>query len=74
MSISIQHCIAFVEVLCGMKHAIFLFYAAWLLVRTIFVVVFMPETKDVPLEAMRSVWAGRRFTKDAKLNNQDNGL
>ncbi|CAO2035281.1 unnamed protein product [Urochloa humidicola] len=85
MSISIQLCISFVELqvfialLCAMKYAVFLFYAGCLLVMTVFVVVFLPETKGVPLEAMRSVWAGhwywRRFTKDAKLNNnQDNDL
>ncbi|CAL5031712.1 unnamed protein product [Urochloa decumbens] len=85
LSISIQLCISFVELqvfvalLCAMKYAVFLFYASCLLVMTVFVVVFLPETKGVPLEAMRSVWKGhwywRRFTKDAKLNrNQDSGL
>ncbi|CAL5031714.1 unnamed protein product [Urochloa decumbens] len=84
MSICITLCISFVELqvfialLCAMKYAVFLFYAAWLLAMTVFVVVFLPETKGVPLEAMQSVWARhwywRRFAKDAKEDNQDNCL
>ncbi|CAL5068173.1 unnamed protein product [Urochloa decumbens] len=84
MSISITLCISFVELqvfialLCAMKYAVFLFYAAWLLAMTVFVVVFLPETKGVPLEAMQSVWARhwywRRFAKDAKEDNQDDCL
>ncbi|PUZ47433.1 hypothetical protein GQ55_7G164500 [Panicum hallii var. hallii] len=68
LSISITLCISFVELqvlialLCAMKHAVFLFYAAWLLAMTVFVVAFLPETKGVPLEAMRSVWARRTVT------------
>ena len=85
MSISITLCISFVELqvfialLCAMKHAVFLFYAAWLLAMTAFVVAFLPETKGVPLEAMRAVWARhwywRRFAVgDAKLETQVNCL
>ncbi|CAN6269966.1 unnamed protein product [Urochloa humidicola] len=84
MSISITLCISFVELqvfialLCAMKYAVFLFYAAWLLAMTVFIVVFLPETKGVPLEAMQSVWARhwywRRYAKDAKEDSQDNCL
>ncbi|TVU14364.1 hypothetical protein EJB05_37827, partial [Eragrostis curvula] len=61
----------FLTLLCAMKYGIFLFYAAWLLAMTIFVAVFLPETKGVPLETMRSVWERhwfwRRFVvKDGK--------
>ncbi|GJN02742.1 hypothetical protein PR202_ga20123 [Eleusine coracana subsp. coracana] len=48
MSISITLCISFVELqvfialLCAMKYAVFLFYAACLLAMMIFVVVFLP--------------------------------
>ncbi|WVZ85897.1 hypothetical protein U9M48_032755 [Paspalum notatum var. saurae] len=76
MSISITLCISFVELqvflklLCAMKFSLFLFYAAWLLAMTVFVVLLLPETKGVPLEAMQSVWARhwywRRFAEDAK--------
>ncbi|KAF8703308.1 hypothetical protein HU200_032103 [Digitaria exilis] len=72
-TVSIALCLSFAqtqvftELLCGMKYAVFLFYAAWLLVMTVFVALFLPETKGVPLEVMRSVWAQhwywRRFAK-----------
>ncbi|CAN6235213.1 unnamed protein product [Urochloa humidicola] len=84
MSISITLCISFVKLqvfialLCAMKYVVFLFYAAWLLAMMVFIVVFLPETKGVPLEAMQSVWTRhwywRRFAKDAKEDNQDNCL
>ncbi|OEL28150.1 Sugar transport protein 5 [Dichanthelium oligosanthes] len=84
MSISITFFLSFVELqvfialLCAMKYAVFLFYAAWLLFMTIFVALFLPETKGVPLEVMRSVWARhwywRRFAKDAKQEVQVNSL
>ncbi|CAN6269962.1 unnamed protein product [Urochloa humidicola] len=68
----------FVSMLCAMKYGIFLFYAGWVLVMTAFVAAFLPETKGVPLEAMRSVWARhwywRRFVGDAKLEAQVNCL
>ncbi|KAL6634182.1 hypothetical protein ACP70R_026853 [Stipagrostis hirtigluma subsp. patula] len=76
MSISIVFCLAFLELqvftvmLCTMKYAMFLFYGGWLLAMTVFVALFLPETKGMPLEVMRSVWARhwywRRFAKDAK--------
>ncbi|KAF8769379.1 hypothetical protein HU200_006614 [Digitaria exilis] len=69
----------FLALLCAMKYAVLLFYAGCLLVMTIFVTVFLPETKGVPLEAMQSVWAEhwywRRFAKDAnELDNEDSCL
>ncbi|KAJ1271290.1 hypothetical protein BS78_06G117800 [Paspalum vaginatum] len=84
MSISITLCISFVELqvflklLCAMKFSLFLFYAALLLAMTIFVVLLLPETKGVPLEAMLSVWARhwywRRFAAnklEVHVNNDD---
>jgi len=38
-----------------MKYAIFLFYSGWVLAMTVFIAALLPETKGVPLEAMRSV-------------------
>ncbi|KAL6639550.1 hypothetical protein ACP70R_023280 [Stipagrostis hirtigluma subsp. patula] len=77
MSISIWLCLTFVELqafikmLCAMKYAVFLFHAGCLLVGTILVALFLPETKGVPLEIMRSVWTQHwywgRFLKADKL-------
>uniref|UniRef100_A0A0D9W5P9 Major facilitator superfamily (MFS) profile domain-containing protein n=1 Tax=Leersia perrieri TaxID=77586 RepID=A0A0D9W5P9_9ORYZ len=75
VSISVALCLSFVELqvfialLCALKYGVFLFFAGWLLTMTVFVAVFLPETKGVPIEAMRSVWAGhcywKRFVNDA---------
>ncbi|XP_062185093.1 sugar transport protein MST1-like [Phragmites australis] len=59
----------FTAMLCHLKYAIFLFYAGWVVAMTAFVAAFLPETKGVPLEAMRAVWARhwywRRFVQEA---------
>ncbi|CAN6275878.1 unnamed protein product [Urochloa humidicola] len=61
LTLSFTQTQVFVSMLCAMKYAIFLFYAGWVLAMTAFIAAFLPETKGVPLEAMRSVWAGHWF-------------
>ncbi|XP_039053176.1 sugar transport protein 5 isoform X2 [Hibiscus syriacus] len=46
----------FLTMLCHFKYGTFLFYAAWNALMTIFVVLFLPETKGIPLDCMNSVW------------------
>ncbi|TVU34644.1 hypothetical protein EJB05_16487, partial [Eragrostis curvula] len=80
MSISVALCLSFLQLqvfitmLCAMKFAVFLFFVGWLFLMIIFVVLFLPETKGVPLETMRSVWAQhwywKRFSKHG--DNQSN--
>ncbi|CAL5076437.1 unnamed protein product [Urochloa decumbens] len=84
VSISVWLCLTFLELqvfikmLCTMKHGVFLFHACCLLVATVFVALFLPETKGVPLEMMQSVWARhwywRRYVKNDKQERQDNCL
>ncbi|CAN6677121.1 unnamed protein product [Malus baccata var. baccata] len=55
---------AFLSMLCHMKFAIFLFFAAWVLVMTIFVIFLLRETKGVPFEEMTErVWKQHWFWK-----------
>ncbi|GJN27425.1 hypothetical protein PR202_gb15449 [Eleusine coracana subsp. coracana] len=77
LTLSFAQTQVFITLLCAMKYAIFLFYAGWVLAMTVFIAAFLPETKGVPLEAMRSVWEGhwfwRRFVvKDGKQEVQLN--
>ncbi|XWS39727.1 hypothetical protein CRYUN_Cryun18bG0079300 [Craigia yunnanensis] len=51
----------FLTVLCHFKYAVFLFYATWVMIMTIFVAVFVPETKGIPLEYMDQVWLKHWF-------------
>ncbi|XP_008802210.2 sugar transport protein MST1 [Phoenix dactylifera] len=46
----------FLAMLCRFKHGTFAYFAAWDVVMTAFIAAFLPETRGVPLELMRSVW------------------
>ncbi|KAI6687776.1 hypothetical protein NL676_024604 [Syzygium grande] len=46
----------FLTVLCHFKYGAFLFYASWIAVMTIFVVLFLPETKGIPMDSMHVAW------------------
>ncbi|GAB4845051.1 Sugar transport protein 5 [Ancistrocladus abbreviatus] len=46
----------FLSMLCHFKYGAFLFYAAWIALMTIFVALFLPETKGIPLDSMDVVW------------------
>ncbi|XP_050207582.1 sugar transport protein 5 [Mercurialis annua] len=46
----------FLTMLCHFKYGIFLFYAAWIAVMTVFIAVFLPETKGIPLDSMFALW------------------
>lgn len=54
---------AFLALLCAFKFGIFLFFAGWITVMTIFVYVFLPETKGVPIEEMIILWRKHWFWK-----------
>ncbi|KAI4307384.1 hypothetical protein L6164_030583 [Bauhinia variegata] len=47
----------FLTMLCHFKYGAFLFYAGWILIMTLFVIFFLPETKGIPLDDMYMVWA-----------------
>ncbi|PIA63859.1 hypothetical protein AQUCO_00201288v1 [Aquilegia coerulea] len=46
----------FLTMLCHFKFYAFVFYAGWITVMTIFVALFLPETKGIPLDSMHIVW------------------
>ncbi|KAL8167069.1 hypothetical protein V2J09_008568 [Rumex salicifolius] len=53
----------FLTMLCHFKYGAFLFYAGWIAVMTVFVTLFVPETKGIPLESMSVVWKKHWFWK-----------
>lgn len=60
---------AFLSMLCKMKYGIFAFFSAWVLVMSVFVFFFLPETKNVPIEEMtervwKKHWFWKRFVVD----------
>ncbi|KAJ7547075.1 hypothetical protein O6H91_08G067600 [Diphasiastrum complanatum] len=54
---------AFLAMLCHLKYGIFLFFAGWVVVMSLFVYFFLPETKNVPIEEMITVWRKHWFWK-----------
>lgn len=54
---------SFLALLCSFKFGIFLFFAGWITVMTVFVYVFLPETKGVPIEEMVLLWRKHWFWK-----------
>ncbi|RRT48368.1 hypothetical protein B296_00023044 [Ensete ventricosum] len=51
------------SLLCSFKFGIFLFFAGWITIMTLFVYVFLPETKGVPIEEMILLWRKHWFWK-----------
>jgi sugar porter (SP) family MFS transporter len=51
----------FLTMLCHLKFGLFLFFAFWVVIMTIFVYFFLPETKGIPIEEMVIVWKQHWF-------------
>ncbi|GAB4832730.1 hypothetical protein Ancab_006747 [Ancistrocladus abbreviatus] len=54
---------SFLALLCHLKYGIFLFFAAWITIMTLFVCFFLPETNGVPIEEMILLWRKHWFWK-----------
>ncbi|KAL3534304.1 hypothetical protein ACH5RR_002765 [Cinchona calisaya] len=55
---------AFLSMLCHFKFGIFLFFSAWVLIMSFFVLFLLPETKNVPIEEMTErVWKQHQLWK-----------
>ncbi|KAL6211691.1 hypothetical protein ACLB2K_016914 [Fragaria x ananassa] len=52
---------AFLTMLCSMKFGLFFFFAGFVIIMTIFVAFFIPETKNVPIEEINTVWKAHWF-------------
>ncbi|GLJ21729.1 hypothetical protein SUGI_0404990 [Cryptomeria japonica] len=69
---------AFLSMLCRFKYGIFFFFAAWVLIMTIFVLFLLPETKNVPLEEMtekvwKQHWLWKKYVRDVDLSDDEAG-
>ncbi|KAK4252734.1 hypothetical protein QN277_014346 [Acacia crassicarpa] len=51
----------FLTMLCHMKFGLFIFFAFFVLVMSIFIYHFLPETKGIPIEEMGQVWKTHWF-------------
>ncbi|KAH6776043.1 sugar transporter 1 [Perilla frutescens var. hirtella] len=51
----------FLMMLCHLKFGLFLFFAFFVVVMTVFIYFFLPETKNIPIEEMVVVWKEHWF-------------
>lgn len=51
----------FLTMLCHLKFGLFLFFGFWVIIMTIFIFFFLPETKNIPIEEMVIVWKQHWF-------------
>ncbi|MBA0662400.1 hypothetical protein Goklo_006530 [Gossypium klotzschianum] len=58
----------FLTMLCHLKFGLFMFFAFFVVIMSIFVYYFLPETKGIPIEEMNQVWKSHwywsRFMED----------
>ncbi|PKA45695.1 Sugar carrier protein C [Apostasia shenzhenica] len=52
---------AFLALLCRLKFILFYVFGGWVLLMTVFIALFLPETKGVPIEEMLLVWKAHWF-------------
>jgi len=51
----------FLSMLCAMKWGVFLFFAGWVIIMTLFIFFFVPETKGIPVERVHVTFARHRM-------------
>ncbi|XP_004505018.1 sugar carrier protein C-like [Cicer arietinum] len=51
----------FLTMLCHMKFGLFIFFAFFVVVMTLFVYFMLPETKGIPIEEMSGVWKAHSY-------------
>ncbi|KAG1355222.1 sugar transport protein MST6 [Cocos nucifera] len=54
----------FLTALCHLKFGLFLLFAFFVVVMTLFVILLLPETKNVPIEEMNVVWKKHWYWKN----------
>ncbi|KAF8728106.1 hypothetical protein HU200_018685 [Digitaria exilis] len=54
---------SFLELLCSIKSVTFFIFGGWICLMTLFVYLFLPETKKLPMEQMEQVWRRHWFWK-----------
>ncbi|KAI8022306.1 Sugar transport protein 1 [Camellia lanceoleosa] len=67
----------FLAALCMVKFGLFIIFAGLVLIMSLFVIFFVPETNNIPIEEMSHVWRGhwywKKFVDDEKEIEMKNG-
>ncbi|KAF2290458.1 hypothetical protein GH714_013381 [Hevea brasiliensis] len=64
----------FLAMLCHMKFGLFIFFAVFVALMTLFIYLFLPETKNIPIEDMSQVWKQHWFWKRFLQEDQPQAL
>ncbi|KAE9613505.1 hypothetical protein Lal_00016045 [Lupinus albus] len=65
----------FLIMLCHMKFGLFIFFACFVFVMTLFIHFFLPETKGIPIEEMGRVWKEHPYwSRFVEHEDYDNGI
>ncbi|CAL5336340.1 unnamed protein product [Camellia sinensis] len=68
----------FLAALCMVKYGLFIIFAGLVLIMSLFVIFFVPETNNIPIEEMSQVWRGhwywKKFVDDEKEIEMKNGM
>ncbi|PIA50313.1 hypothetical protein AQUCO_01300808v1 [Aquilegia coerulea] len=62
----------FLTMLCHFKSGIFFFFGGWVMIMTVFVYLFLPETRNLPMEQMYQIWREHWFWKKIVGENEEN--
>ncbi|KAK9833198.1 hypothetical protein WJX74_009836 [Apatococcus lobatus] len=54
----------YLTMLCSMEYGTYIFFAFWVVMMTLYVIFFLPETKGVPVEEMGFIWRRHWFWKN----------
>ncbi|KAL5539612.1 hypothetical protein UlMin_043759 [Ulmus minor] len=63
----------FTSMLCHMKFGLFIFFAVFVVIMSIFIYVFLPETKGVPIEEMTVVWKNHPYWRKFAEKEENHG-
>lgn len=53
----------FTAMLCSFKFGLFLFFAFFVAIMTLFIYFFLPETKGIPIDDMGAIWSKHWYWK-----------
>ncbi|KAI7749186.1 hypothetical protein M8C21_028241 [Ambrosia artemisiifolia] len=53
----------FLQMLCAFRFGLFIFFLFWVVVMTIVIYYFLPETKGIPIEEMGGIWKQHWYWK-----------
>ncbi|KAH7858780.1 hypothetical protein Vadar_027932 [Vaccinium darrowii] len=64
----------FLAMLCGLKFGLFIFFSFWMLLMSIVIKFFLPETKGIPIEEMAGAWTTHWFWKRFVTKNDNTNI